>query len=231
MTWLRTPRAPVLSILSTAGKTGSAAPSNGAPLVTWLDCGSYAATYAYINKEIVTAYTGGLQSDGITISGEGAGVSNPSTSTWLLDDVHHDYLTGGGGGRQPYQDYFTAFDAVLSADDLPGTIVFNQDNLALQYPGTQPAITSATDPTAYGSWGVHSGVLRGGGYGDADAWPCSGDEGPAQVTFTFTNANHIGWWIGMSVESYNGEYGDYMGDPTEILCLDSLWQHDSGANN
>ena len=38
------------------------------------------------------------------------------------------------------------------------------------------------------------------------------------MTFTFTNANHIGWWIGMSVESYNGEYGDYMGDPTEFFA-------------
>ncbi len=50
----------------------------GAPLISWLNCGldtgvegcgSYDATVAYINREIVVAAAGGLQSDGITISG------------------------------------------------------------------------------------------------------------------------------------------------------------------
>ena len=88
-------------------------------------------------------------------------------------------------------------------------------------PSTQPAITSATDPTAYGSWGVHSGVLRlATTYGDPDAWPCSdsSENLQAQVVFTFSNAYHIGWWIGMSVESFNGIYGRLQGNPIEFFC-------------
>jgi hypothetical protein len=41
----------------------------GALLIAWLDCGSYDATYACINKEIAAADAGGLEGDGITISG------------------------------------------------------------------------------------------------------------------------------------------------------------------
>ena len=51
-------------------------------LVAWLDCGSYANTYAYIQKEIATANAGGLESNGsITISGKLANV-NGSNSAW-----------------------------------------------------------------------------------------------------------------------------------------------------
>ena len=57
----------------------------GAPLVAWLDSGSYEATTAYINKEIVAADSDGLTSDGITISGSDANVGG---SRWILDDTN-----------------------------------------------------------------------------------------------------------------------------------------------
>ncbi len=58
----------------------------GAPLVAWLDCGSYAATEAYINKEAAAANANGLEADGVTISGSAAGVGG---NTWVLDDTCH----------------------------------------------------------------------------------------------------------------------------------------------
>jgi autotransporter-associated beta strand protein len=183
----------------------------GTPLIAWLDCGSYEATRAYINKEVVTALAaGGLETDGITISASSANIGG---NEWLLDDVHHDQQTDGD------PDYFPDFYQTLSDDQVAGPIWFNQNDFGVKYPDTQPAITAATDPTAYGSWGIHSGVLRPATTcGDADAWPCSGDQGSAQVVFTFSNAYHIGWWIGMSVESFNGIYGRLQGNPTEFFC-------------
>ncbi len=77
----------------------------GAPLISWLDCGSYDATYAYINKEIVTAYAGGLESDGITISGSAAGVGG---TTYYLDDT-----TVYSGDY--FDDYYSALVAQLEA--------------------------------------------------------------------------------------------------------------------
>ena len=55
----------------------------GGPLVAWMDMGSYAATVAYIDKETAAANAGGLQADGVTISGTDAGVSG---SKYILDD-------------------------------------------------------------------------------------------------------------------------------------------------
>jgi hypothetical protein len=171
----------------------------GAPLVAWLDCGTYAATRAYINKEISTANAGGLQSDGITISGNAAGVGG---STWVLDDAHHDYQT------DLYQDYLVGpgsrfdFSDALYADQVNGTITVSADDYTIHWPNSQPAITNVANPTAYTSWGVHSGTLTSN-------WPDNG-----QVTFT----GNAGWWIGTSVESYNGVYGDDMGDPTKVFA-------------
>ena len=165
----------------------------GTPLVAWLDCGSYAATYAYINKEVAAADAGGLEADGITISGSAAGVGG---STWVLDDTCHD----GNSfiGCQAW--WFDAFASMLAADGVPNADIDHQTN------PYGPVIATAANPTAYGSWGVHSGEL---GSGSTDAWPANGD-----VTFT----GNAGWWIGMSVESYNGIYGGYMGDPTEFFA-------------
>ncbi len=77
-------------------------------------------------------------------------------------------------------------------------------------------VSTAENPTGYGSWGENSGVLRGG---STDAWPVNGGPGLApQVVFTFTNTLHIGWWIGATVESWSGVYGGPQGDPTEFFA-------------
>jgi hypothetical protein len=172
----------------------------GAPLVAWLDCGSYAATHAYIDKEIAAAAApGALQADGITISGSAAGIGG---NTWALDDAHHDWPT------DTYQDYFIGPDSaadyydVLLDDHVNGTIAISPDDHDIHYPNTQPALTSVSNPTAYASWGVHSGLL-------STTWPYNG-----QVTFT----GNAGWWIGTSCESFNGIYGDDMGDPTKVFA-------------
>ena len=103
----------------------------GAPLIAWLDCGCdpdevagtagttgpYAATKAYIDKEIAAANAGGLQSDGITISGSAAGVGG---NTFVLDNTCHGELPQGGGtyvGNQWL--YYDSFMPSLNAD-LPG---------------------------------------------------------------------------------------------------------------
>jgi hypothetical protein len=52
---------------------------------------------------------------------------------------------------------------------------------------------------------MHSGELSGNWADD----PIDG------VKFTGSNC---GWWIGTSVESYNGIYGDTMGDPTKVFA-------------
>ena len=194
----------------TTARTDLAWPSIGAPLVAWLDCGSYEATKAYIDKEIVAAAAGGLCSDGITISGSAAGVGG---STWVLDDTAH------GGYVSPGHGAFDSYVPMLTGEGVsPGNI----DLQANQY---GPVVSAATNVTAYCSWGVHSGELRAGQRGDADAWPCNGDQGTAQVQFNFTNQLGIGWWVGTSVESFNGMYGETMGDPTEFCAHRVRWNH------
>jgi hypothetical protein len=194
----------------------------GAPLVAWLDCGSYEATKAYINKEIVAAANRGLQSDGITISGTAAGVGG---SKWILDDTNvintlpglEDYFdshessmspSGNPLPDEPDNYYDALIDAGVSASEI---IHHSQSDDSLISPPSDPV----ADPSGYGSFGIHSGQLRSG---STDGWPVDGDQGPAQVVFTFTNALHIGWWVGTTVESFNGKYGYPHGDPTEFFA-------------
>ncbi len=170
----------------------------GGPLVAWLDCGSYEATKAFINKEIVTADASGLQGDGITISGNAAGVGG---TQWVFDDQ----------SDTNYGSYFTTFPGDLEADGVSSDdITYNPDR-----PPPYSVIETAVSPAAYGSWGTHSGVLTGE---PTTAWPSNG-----QVTFT----GNAGWWVGMSVESFNGMYGETMGDPSKVFAATAFG---SGSN-
>jgi hypothetical protein len=204
----------------------------GAPLVAWLDCGTYQATYAYITKEILVADNGGLCADGITIS---ASAANLGGSTWQIDDVHH---AAGYDSCDGYGEVYSNLPGILESDGVSASdINYDANDNSIQYPATQPDITSATDPTAYCSWGVHSGNLRSsnfswwdipgsndpGGSNPNDAWPVTYTNGtttyePAQVTFTFTNRLNVGWWAGTTNESFNGCYGFYMGNPEEFFA-------------
>jgi hypothetical protein len=202
-------------LLAASGKTGYiggmsrfSVAEYGAPLVAWLDCGSYASTYAYINKEIVVAAAGGLQSDGITISGSAAGVGG---STYYLDDttntagVLEDYFDTSASGN-----YYSALvDAGVSADD-----IVHHSN------AEGSPIATLTDPTAYGSWGYHTANTS-----DWYNWPTV-----PKVTIELNNtcqigtaSYHAGWWIGMSVESFNGVYGKYdQGDPVDFFAASAF---------
>ncbi len=162
----------------------------GAPLVAWLDCGSYQATTAYIHKEIVAAAAGGIQS-GITISGSKANVGG---TTWVLDD------TGTDG-------WFDNDVPMLTNDGVSSGSIDLQPN---QY---GPVVSTVNNITAYCSWGVHSGQLDWNTNGLANAWPVNG-----QVKFT----GNSGWWIGMSVESFNGMYGSSMGNPEEFFAANAF---------
>jgi autotransporter-associated beta strand protein len=173
----------------------------GAPLVAWLDCGSYAATDAYINKEILAANAGGLEADGITISGNAAGIGG---TTYYLDDTNTLYNT----------DYF---DDTLS--DLVNDGV-SPDDIVHHPAADNSLIATITDPTAYGSWGTHTAE----GNPHWDNWPLNGE-----VTIVLnktcqigTESYHAGWWISMSVESYNGMYGYYMGDPVDFFAANAF---------
>jgi hypothetical protein len=152
----------------------------GAPLVAWLDCGydsaagdasPYAATYAFIKKEIAAANAHGLLADGITISGTAANVNG---STYILDNT----TTYG-------INYFGQFDTDL--------VNLGVTDINYQYllggPTLSPSTNPIASPTAYGSWGEHAPM--------SPTWPVDG-------TVAFTQ--NAGWWVGMSVESYNGIY-------------------------
>ena len=183
----------------------------GAPLVAWLDCGSYAATYAFIDKEIAAANASGLQADGVTISGNAAGVGG---NTWVLDDTCHgsNYtefgtFAGDGAATTFFDSYLTRIAPNLPQDSI---VQHNTDPYG-------PIISSAENPTAYASWGVHSGELY---FGDANAWPVCG-----QVTFS----GNAGWWIGMSMESDNGIYGCDMADPVECFAATAFGGGSNGV--
>jgi len=175
----------------------------GAPLIAWLDCGSYDATKAYINKEKVAAAAGGLQDDGITISGSKAGVGG---TTYYLDDTTNyfarDYFDTPDSGNY--------YSALVAEGVSPDDIVHDSkaDNLL---------ITALTDPTAYGSCGTHSGPLD-------DDWPTL-DEVTIALNNTCqigTTNYRIGWWVGMSVESFNGIYGCFMADPVDVFAANAF---------
>ena len=170
----------------------------GAPLIDWLDCGSYAATTAYINKEIAAANAGGLQTDGISISGTTGGVGG---TTYALDDTGGYYNNGLGFFNNPaYGDY----DATLLGDGVPGSNIMDHTENQNQL------ITSVTNPTAYGTWGSDGGQLL-------PTFPIDGS-----VKFS----GKAGWWLGMSVESFDGVYGGNQtmsqSDPTEWFASNAF---------
>jgi hypothetical protein len=200
------------------GKDPFSVAEYGAPLVAWLDCGSYDATKAYIDKEHTAAYQigpgghQGLQADGITISGTAAGVNG---TNWTIDDVHTsdrtDYL---GCFDSPALD-----DSVANLDD--NTIDFNPNMKLIDGQEVQQhVIHTEANPAAYVSWGYHSGggltELRGGGSVD---WANNGD-----LTFS----GNAGWWVGASIESFNGMYGEVMADPLSIFSRTAFG---SGTND
>ncbi|MGA7698193.1 MAG: hypothetical protein WCB27_01180, partial [Thermoguttaceae bacterium] len=190
----------------------------GAPLVAWLDCGSYAATNAYIDKEVAAADANGLESDGITISGNAAGVGG---NTWVLDDTCY----GADGNGSTYANdgdaatFFDSFMPTLTPDLPAGSVVdHNTGATGIGGNGYGPCVATAANPTAYGSWGVHSGELHGG---SPLNWSNNG-----QVTFT----GNAGWWVGMSVESYNGIYSSGMANPTSVFSANAFGSDNNYAN-
>ena len=153
----------------------------GAPLIAWLDCGSYAATVAFIMKERAVALNAdgtprGLEPDGITISGSQANVAG---SEYYFDDVGQ--FSGSLAGFP-----IAVENAGISSSDV--------DYQQLQHIGIQP--NPAVDPVAYFSEGTHGGL--DGGYTD----PTSDWANDGQINFT----GKAGWWIGLSWESFNGIY-------------------------
>ncbi len=83
-----------------------------------------------------------------------------------------------------------------------------------QVPGLP--LTTVSDPAAYGSWGSHTSQSDTSWYN----WPVSG-----HVTVEINTTCQVGeasyaagWWIGMSVESYNGVYNHWrQGDPADFF--------------
>jgi autotransporter-associated beta strand protein len=178
----------------------SIAEYNG-PLLAWLDCGSYNATIAFIDKEEVVADAGGLLIDGVTICGAAAGVNG---SKWIMDDT----------SNMGYGSFFD--DDGVSTSYIPSLLAegVSAGNIVYQPNASGPVISTAEDPIAYGSWGQHAPMRSGG----TDAWPVPKGTEPSVVTFT----GNASWWIGMSIESFNGIYGDYMGDPTEFFAANAF---------
>jgi hypothetical protein len=184
-----------------------------APVIAWLDCGSYAATVAYVDKEAQAAAGGGLKADGVTISGGaggvGPGASTGTTGTYVIDDEN---TWRSGGAVLAGEGFETA------VEDYP--YIYAADTPLQQQDGGYPPtfIPSANNPTAYVSWGEHDGDGGAGGLdegslatGDMSNWTNNG-----QVTFT----GKAGWWVGFSIESYNGVYPPgyaYMGNPATVF--------------
>ena len=179
----------------------------GGPLVAWLDCGSYEATKAYIDKEATAAGTTGsgghtgLLDDQITISGTAAGVNG---TNWIMDDVNE------GGWLN---DYLGCFNSAIQDDvgSISGdTVTFNPNTRVVDGQKVQQhVITTASNPAAYVSFGVHSGQLDGG---TTEDWANDGDSNRS-VNFS----GNAGWWIGASIESFDGIYGEEMADPMSIF--------------
>lgn len=153
-------------------------------LVCFIDCGSYAATEAYIDKLKAVADDGGLQPDGLTISGAAY-----SGDQWWLDDTNTLY---------------------------PESRVFSEDAQAIEDEGVNPAdihyeedgppLIALTDPTFFGCWGK---------YIHGSNWP---------ITDVISLTGKTTWWIGMSVESFNGQYNHAThGDPADFFHAEAFF--------
>ena len=173
----------------------------GGPLVAWMDMGSYEATVKYIDKEKAAADAGGLQVDGVTISGTDAGVSG---SKYIFDD-----------SSALYPNRFASFAAALAAELEANGVPPDQIQNYIIYRAKEQysPIRTAANPTAYAGWGVLNWYWTPP---DPD-WANNGN-----VTFT----GKASWWVGMTNESYNGVYGSYMGDPTDFFADNAF----GGAN-
>jgi hypothetical protein len=125
-------------------------------LPSWVDMGSYAASTAYIDK--LAAASSGLNADGVTISGDAAGVGGEE---YVLDDKRTSgYL---------YCPVFADDNAALPSEGVDeANITFND--------GTSSLLSEAADVTFLGNWGVHTGVL-GDGWGRNGSVALSGNSG------------------------------------------------------
>lgn len=115
-------------------------------LASWIDMGSYAASRAYIDKLKTTSDAGGLQADGVTISGNAAGVGG---DRWILDD------------KRTVPTYtllpqFTDDQSGLQAEGI------DAGEITYQPSPTGDLIAAASDVTFFGNWGIHSDVLANG---------------------------------------------------------------------
>jgi autotransporter-associated beta strand protein len=187
----------------TAGTDRFSLAEYGAPLIAWLDCGSYEATKAYIAKEKVAAAVGGLQSDGITISGSAAGIDS---TTYYFDDTQ----------VPPPNGPINLFGQLPS--DLEGRGVGVPASDIVYRPAAQNSpITVLTDPTAYGSWGYHTTDSE-----QWENWPVKGDV-VVNVTKKFKVTNSpASWWTAWTNESFNGVYNCYMGDPVDAFASNAF---------
>lgn len=150
-------------------------------LPTWIDCGSYPATYAYIDK-VVAAAAEGLQPDGLTISGGTSGGDQ-----WYLDDCNRYYFLHGP--------FFNTFEAKILEEGVSADDITYQTNTL----GTP--LTDLADPTFFACWGIY----------------CWGSNWA--ITPNVDMSGHSNWWLGMSVESYNGIYDHPThGDPGEFFA-------------
>jgi hypothetical protein len=163
----------------------------GEALVAWLDCGSYASTIAYIDKLAAAADSGGLCSDGITISGQS---TTAEETTWVLDDTR----TGYDGSPQ-FPAYQTAIEAAIPSGEeysiayssnVPLTV--SSSSAVTYYTQFPSMVHTAANVTFYGGWGHHNNNDTFG-----PTWPIDGS-----VVFT----GKSNWFLVEPIESFCGMY-------------------------
>ena len=121
-------------------------------LPAWLDCGSYPASLAYIDKLKAVADAGGLQADGVTIRG-----TPVQGDQWYLDEKRS----------------LTTYPSIL-ADDAAQLLTegIAAEDITYQSVITGPAITACADCAFFMCWGLYA---HGANWPNADTVIMSGN--------------------------------------------------------